>query len=230
MKMIVLKIRLNERLQEIVLSQIVFLIAAAYMLNKRTILWQKKTRYLQRFSVPYLRRPYLHVLFRTSLLIYLRRLEANLCPDAEVGDDVEDDFLEHCILLQLLKNIVLRIQFIRVHWSQVHHVPDIQIVDPIVVVFDAESVAYVDFKAFIGLKCYNFVEVGELGLKVERLYLFTGQVFQTEIFSYSFKLVQKRLSIDNMFFLNICALQNLVRGMFCSRSLAVYSVFVFNSL
>jgi len=65
----------------------------------------------------------------------------------------------------------LGVELVAVHWSQIHDVADVQVVDPIVVVLHAKSVPDVDFESFVGLERLNFLQTSELGSFVVRFSL-----------------------------------------------------------
>lgn len=142
------------------------------MVDEGAIFGQKETSCLQTFSVPHLRLPNLVKLLTWLLLFHFGGLEANFGAHTKVGHHVEDDLLEHRILGQLLKDVLLRVELIRIHRRQIHHIPNVQIVDPIVVIFDAESVSHVNLKSLIRLQLIYFAQRSKsclLGLLLLRL-------------------------------------------------------------
>ena len=96
--------------------------------------------------MPFFRGPDFAVLLWRTLLREFRCLESDLSSNAEVSHYIENDLLQHGVLWQLLKDIWLRIQFICIHWSKVHDVAYIKVVDPIVIVFDTKRISDIDFE------------------------------------------------------------------------------------
>ncbi len=75
-----------------------FFVALDYVLNKGAILREEKTSDLDGLAVPHFRGPHFYEMLRATFFLLPSGLEADLCTDAKVCNDVEDNFLEHCIL------------------------------------------------------------------------------------------------------------------------------------
>jgi len=94
-------------------------------------------------------------------------LESNLSAYAEVCDYIQDDLLEHGVFRQFLEDVLMGVELVRVHRREVHHVAYIQVVDPVVMVFDSQGVSYVDFEslAFLdGVDLFGALESRGSGL------------------------------------------------------------------
>ena len=72
-----------------------------------------------------------------------------------------------------MEYIWLRVEFVRVHRREVHDVANIEIVDPVIVIFDTECVTHINFESFVGLELYNFILGCETWLPLMR-----GQVLE----------------------------------------------------
>jgi len=77
-----------------------------------------------------------HALFFVLPLDLLAE-ESKLGTDAEVGDREENDLFEHGVPAQFVTVVNVEVEFFEAHRKQVHNITDIQIEDPVVLVFDA---------------------------------------------------------------------------------------------
>ena len=77
-------------------------------------------------------------------LLHFSGLEPDFRADTEVRDNVQDDLFKHRVFGKLLEYVSLRVELIRVHWREVHNISYVEVVDPVVVVFDSEGIAHVD--------------------------------------------------------------------------------------
>ena len=114
------------------------------------------------------------------LLLHFGRLETDFSADAEVCYHVKNDLLEHGVFGKFLIDIRLRVELVRVHRSEVHYVSYVEVIDPIVVVFDSESVSDVDLVSLVGLQVLNLANACKLGQVVMRLSLVKCQVLLVE--------------------------------------------------
>ena len=120
-----------------------------YMIHQWTILRQEKASSLQRLPVPHFWGPYFKVLLWTLFLLHFCRLEPYFRANTEVSNNIKNNLLQHRVFRQLLENIWLRIELIWVHWSKIHDVTNIQIVNPVVMVFHAERVTHINLEPLV---------------------------------------------------------------------------------
>ena len=85
----------------------------------------------------------IQLLLMARLLQLLGSQEPQLRAHTEVAYREEDDLFEHCVSGQLMTIVDVEVEFFEGHGQQVHDVADVQVEDPVVLVFDAEDCFYV---------------------------------------------------------------------------------------
>ena len=85
-----------------------------------------------------------------SLAILLSKLtasaflhdEPHFCANTEIRYADEHDLLKHGILAQFVGGLLLGIQFLCAHETQMHHIADIQVKDPVVCKAQSQYVSH----------------------------------------------------------------------------------------
>lgn len=180
------------------------------VVDEGAVLRQEHTGHLEGLAVPHFGGPHFDVLLGTLLLLHLRGLEADFGAHAEVGNHIENYLFQHSVLRELLEHIGLSVQLIAVHRSQIHDISDVEVVDPIVVVFHTEGIPDVDLVALIRFEGLNFTQAGKLSILVMRFSLCERQILLIKFLRDTPKLIEQRLHIQDLLFLNVCSFEDLV--------------------
>lgn len=74
----------------------------------------------------------------SCLLAFVLTQKPQLCADAKVSDAEQHDFLENRVSGQLVRVVELQVHLLQAERTQVHHVADVEVQDPVFVSLDAE--------------------------------------------------------------------------------------------
>lgn len=129
--------------------QIIFRVGLMDVLGERAILWKEEQRDVESLCMVRL------AVFLSDKLGVPKQLflqnESNLCGNAKVGRRDQDNFLKHSVLGELVSVFNLGIQLLLLHHVEVHHIPNVQIEDPVLRVLDSERVPHIELVALIFL-------------------------------------------------------------------------------
>lgn len=87
--------------------------------------------------------------------------ELKLHGDAVVGGGHEHDLLEHGVSGELVRAVDLSEEFLSLEAVQVHHVTDVQIVDPVILGLDAQAVPRIQLQPRVRLQHLQFALLRE---------------------------------------------------------------------
>lgn len=160
------------------------------VIDKGAVLRKEHASHLEGFSVPHFGGPHLDILLSALLLLHLCGLETDFSAHTEVGNNVENNFLQHCVLGELLEHIGLSVELITVHWCQIHDISDVEIVNPIVVVLHTKGIPDVNFVALIRFEGLNFSKACELSELVMRFSLSKRQILLIKFLGDTPKLIE----------------------------------------
>ena len=73
----------------------------------------------------------------------LLKNESNLSGDAKVSRGDQHDFLQHCVLGQLVSILDVSVQLLLLHHVEVHDIANIQVEYPVLRVLDTESIPHI---------------------------------------------------------------------------------------